>query len=131
MSKKSLSKDLVNTKAVNNLGSKGSKGKITLSPFGRNKDIEKTPEQSLFEIQMGAAEEIKVGAPPAPPPPKFDWGNAVTDGTIIAFLTFFTTLGGVTLVGVNITNTIASAAISAAAQFFLMLAIKRGLRRAE
>jgi hypothetical protein len=111
------------------VGSNGSKRRITLSPFGRNRDIEETPEQALYRTKSMAVGGIDVGVPPAPLPAKFDWGNAVTDGTIIAFLTFFTTLGGVTLVGVNITNTLASAAISAAAQFFLMLAIKRGLRR--
>ena len=60
----------------------------------------------------------------------FDWGNALVDGTIIALLTFFTTLTGTTLIGeeVDIQNILLSAGISAAAQFLLMIAIKRGLR---
>jgi hypothetical protein len=106
------------------MGSKSLKERITLSPFGRNKEIEKIPEQVSSKVEMAEP------SPPVPPP-KFDWGNALIDGAIIAGLTFFTTLGGVGALGANLTNTVASGAISATAQFFLMLAIKRGLRRAE
>jgi hypothetical protein len=97
---------------VKNMGSERKKGTVTLSPFGRNTEI--------AGLEAGRGRTV---------PPKFDWKNAAADGGIIAALTFFTTLGGVTLVGVEITSTLISAAISAAAQFFLMLAIKRGLRQ--
>lgn len=84
---------------------------VTISPFGKTKYVSGGPQQAMTA-------GVKA----------FDWGNALVDGGIIAALTFFTTLGGVTLVGVEITNTLVSAAISATAQFFVTLAIKRGLR---
>jgi len=58
----------------------------------------------------------------------FDWGDAVLDAAIMAGLTFFTTLGGLA-----VTDLIRSpvgwvaAGIAAASQFFLVLALKRGL----
>lgn len=86
---------------------------VTLSPFGRNKETVRFTESLA----------------PTGATPSFDWKNAAIDGAIIAFLTFFTTLGGVSLIGTNIVNTLVSATISGAAQFFVMLAIKRGLRK--
>ena len=92
------------------LGSK-SERLVTLSPFGR------------YTV-AGAHREMMVQ-----PATVFDWANAVVDAAIIAALIFFTTLSGVGVLGTEITNTLVSATISAAAQFFLMLAIKRGLRQ--
>jgi hypothetical protein len=43
-------------------------------------------------------------------------------------ITFFTTLGGVTAAGADLKIVLISAAISAVAQFFVMLAVKRGLQ---
>jgi hypothetical protein len=62
------------------------------------------------------------------PTPQFDWQNALVDGLIIAMITFFTTLGGVTATGANVTTILVSATISAVAQFFVLLAIKRGIK---
>lgn len=45
--------DLVIAKAVNNVGLKGSKRRVTLSPFGRNEEIEKTPERVLSRMDAG------------------------------------------------------------------------------
>jgi hypothetical protein len=45
----------------------------------------------------------------------------------MAMLTFFTTLGGTGAAGVPTESMLISAAISAGTQFFLILAIKRGL----
>jgi hypothetical protein len=96
------------------------KSSITLSPFGRNKQ-----QLTLFTKTLSV--DAAPSAPTATPP--FDWNNALIDGGIIAGVTFFTTLGGATIARATVTTTIISAAISAAAQFFVMLAIKRGLRK--
>jgi len=59
----------------------------------------------------------------------FDWGDAVADAAIMAGLTFFTTLGGLAVTDL-LRNPVGwiSAGISAGAQFFAILALKRGLR---
>ena len=61
----------------------------------------------------------------------FDWKDTIIDAGIMAGLTFFTSLGGMSIAGGQITQTIFGAGIAAAAEFFLMLAIKRGLRPKE
>lgn len=59
----------------------------------------------------------------------FDWKDAVMDAGIIAGLTFFTSLGGMAIVIPLTPQTIIGSAVASATQFFLMLAIKRGLRK--
>jgi hypothetical protein len=58
---------------------------------------------------------------------KFDWGNALIDATITSAITFFSALGGAAVTGINIINMIESATIAALSQFFIFLALKRGL----
>lgn len=58
----------------------------------------------------------------------FDWKNAVIDAGIMSGLTFFTSLGAFHFVGVPTETTIIGGFISACGEFFLILAIKRGLR---
>lgn len=59
----------------------------------------------------------------------FDWKDAVIDAGIVAGLTFFTSIGGMAVVNTGITEHIViGSAVAAATQFFLFLAIKRGLR---
>ncbi len=58
---------------------------------------------------------------------RFDWGNTLTDAAIISFVTFFSTLGGGTVAGINTFHAIEAAAVSAFSQFFVFLALKRGL----
>lgn len=61
----------------------------------------------------------------------FDWINALADAGIVAAVTFFTTLGGGAVAGIPTKEMCVAAAISAAAQFFVWLAIKRGLREKQ
>lgn len=49
----------------------------------------------------------------------YDWRGAVLDSGIMAAVTFFSSLGGL------------AAAIAGATQFFIALAIKRGLRETK
>jgi len=58
----------------------------------------------------------------------FNWRDALIDATIMAGLTFFTALGGMGATGLVGVRELASAGIAAATQFFLILAIKRGLK---
>jgi len=58
----------------------------------------------------------------------FDWKSNLVDAAIMAALTFFAALGGLGATGVISQREVVAAAIAAATQFFLMLAIKRGLR---
>jgi len=58
----------------------------------------------------------------------FDWKNAVADAGIMAGLTFFTSLGGMAVVIPITERTLIGAGIAACGEFFLILAIKRGLR---
>jgi len=58
----------------------------------------------------------------------FNWKDALIDASIMAGLTFFTCLGGSATTGLIGSREIVSAAIAAATQFFLILAIKRGLK---
>lgn len=59
---------------------------------------------------------------------RFDWGNALIDAFIISGITFFSTLGGTALAGdINITHILTAATVAALSQFFIFLALKRGL----
>jgi len=58
---------------------------------------------------------------------RFDWENALIDATIISAVTFFSTLGGGAVAGINSIHTIQAASVAALSQFFVFLALKRGL----
>ena len=58
----------------------------------------------------------------------FDWKNAVLDAGIMAGLTFFTALGGMAVVNPITPSIVIGAAIAGATEFFLIMAVKRGLR---
>jgi hypothetical protein len=58
---------------------------------------------------------------------KFDWKNALIDATITSAITFFGALGGGAVAGINELLTIESAVVAAFSQFFVFLALKRGL----
>lgn len=58
----------------------------------------------------------------------FNWKDAVIDAGVMAGLTFCTSLGGITVVIPLTEQTVIAAAVAAATQFFLVLAVKRGLR---
>lgn len=61
----------------------------------------------------------------------FNWRDALVDAGIISGMTFFTSLGGASFTGSEPYSAIMAAGISAAAQFFAFLALKRGLRKKE
>ncbi len=58
----------------------------------------------------------------------FDWNDAIVDSAIMGGLTFFATLGGTAVAEIPQFKSIIIASIAAATQFFISLAIKRGLR---
>lgn len=58
----------------------------------------------------------------------FDWKNALYDAGIMAGLTFFTALGGAAVARVPTGSGLIIAGVAAGGEFFLVLAIKRGLR---
>jgi hypothetical protein len=58
---------------------------------------------------------------------KFDWGNAVIDAAITSAITFFSALGGGAIAEVNSVRLIPVATVAALSQFFIFLALKRGL----
>jgi len=58
---------------------------------------------------------------------KFDWADALVDAAIISGLTFFSTLGGGSVAGLEGVSAMKAAAIAACAQFFIFLALKRGI----
>jgi len=58
---------------------------------------------------------------------KFDWENAIIDAAITSAVTFFSALGGGAVAGLNSINMIESAAVAAFTQFFIFLALKRGI----
>jgi hypothetical protein len=63
---------------------------------------------------------------------KFDWGNALIDATITSAVTFFSTLGGTALASdINMGQILQSAIFAALSQFFIFLALKRGLVKNE
>ena len=64
----------------------------------------------------------------APVEQRFDWGNALIDAIITSGITFFSTLGGTAIAGdINTIHIIESATVAAFSQFFVFLALKRGL----
>ena len=62
---------------------------------------------------------------------EFDWKNAILDASIMGGLTFFTALGGLGTTGSVGIREVLAASIAASTQFFLAIAIKRGLRKKE
>jgi hypothetical protein len=60
-------------------------------------------------------------------PKEFNWSEALVDAGIIAAITFFTTLGGGTVVGFPSLQMVYAAGVAAATQFFVLLGIKRGV----
>ena len=58
---------------------------------------------------------------------KFDWENALIDAVITSGVTFFSSLGGGVVAGLDSQSGIEAAAIAALAQFFVFLALKRGI----
>jgi hypothetical protein len=58
---------------------------------------------------------------------KFDWADALVDAVIISGLTFFSTLGGGSVAGLDLMAGLKAATIAASAQFFVFLALKRGI----
>jgi len=59
---------------------------------------------------------------------KFDWGNALIDAFITSAITFFSTLGGTAIAGdIDTLHILTSATVAALSQFFVFLALKRGL----
>jgi len=58
----------------------------------------------------------------------YDWRGAIIDSGIMAAVTFFSALGGLSAVGIPTWEACVAAAIAGATQFFIALAIKRGLR---
>ena len=53
---------------------------------------------------------------------RFDWVDAFVDAVIISGLTFFSTLGGGSVAGLEGLSAFKAAAIAASAQFFVFLA---------
>jgi hypothetical protein len=58
---------------------------------------------------------------------KFDWTDALVDAAIISGLTFFSTLGGGSVAGLEGLSIFKAAAVATFAQFFIFLALKRGI----
>jgi hypothetical protein len=58
---------------------------------------------------------------------RFDWENALIDAAIVSAVTFFSALGGGAVAGINSIHTVQAAAVAALSQFFVFLALKRGL----
>jgi hypothetical protein len=59
---------------------------------------------------------------------KFDWGNALIDAVITSGITFFSALAGSAMAGdVTEVHIIETAIVAAFSQFFVFLALKRGL----
>lgn len=58
---------------------------------------------------------------------KASWIDSIVDAFIISGLAFFSTLGGDSVTGLNTTSTIKASTIAAGIQFFIFLALKRGI----
>ena len=69
--------------------------------------------------------------PNTDPKPKFDWNSALADSGILAALTFFTSLTGITVIGVETLPAVTGALVTSISQFFTLLALKRKLVKAE
>jgi len=65
------------------------------------------------------------------PDGSFNWRDALIDAGIMAALTFFTALGGLSATGVIGMREVLAAGIAGATEFFMVLAIKRGLKKRE
>jgi len=63
------------------------------------------------------------------PDGSFNWKDALIDAGIMASLTFFTALGGLGTTGVISVREVLAAGIAGATEFFMVLAIKRGLKK--
>jgi len=61
----------------------------------------------------------------------FDWSDALVDAGIMAGSTFFTALGAMMAAGRISPYEVAVCGVAAGGQFFVWLAIKRGLRPKE
>jgi len=61
----------------------------------------------------------------------FDWKDAIIDAAISGGLGFCTAIGGTAAAGMPTKEILIAASIAAATQFFLWLAIKRGLREKQ
>jgi hypothetical protein len=62
---------------------------------------------------------------------KFDWGNALIDAVITSGITFFSAVGGGAVAGVSGIRIIEMASLAAFSQFFVFLALKRGLVKTQ
>ena len=58
---------------------------------------------------------------------KFDWCDALIDAAIICGLTFLSTLGGGSVAGLDFVAGLKAATVASSAQFFIFLALKRGI----
>jgi hypothetical protein len=58
---------------------------------------------------------------------KFDWENALIDAAITSAVTFFSALGGGAVAGLESLSVAEAATIAALTQFFVFLALKRGI----
>jgi hypothetical protein len=58
---------------------------------------------------------------------RFDWNNALIDAAITSGVTFFSTWGGGSVAGLEGVAAAKAATIAACAQFFIFLALKRGI----
>ena len=62
---------------------------------------------------------------------KFDWEDALVDAAISAGIAFFATLGGASISSIPAQEKCVIGLIAAGSQFFLFLALKRGLMRKQ
>ena len=62
---------------------------------------------------------------------RFDWTNALIDAAIISGVTFCSTLGGGAVAEINPLHTVEALIVAAFSQFFIFLALKRGLMQNE
>ena len=60
---------------------------------------------------------------------KFDWCNNLADASILAGLAFFTCLVGTNIMDVAFLQSLYASGISAAVQFFTLMALKRGITK--
>ena len=58
---------------------------------------------------------------------KRHWKDSVIDALIISGLTFFSTLGGDSITGLNTSSALKASAVASGVQFFIFLALKRGI----
>jgi|GEM_PF-2569805 len=58
---------------------------------------------------------------------RFDWLDTIVDALIVSALTFFITLSGDTVLGLDNLSALKAATLSACVQFFIILALRRGI----